>query len=77
MSKFSQQLLHCDLLLLIFVDEIIVFIHQPLIFSSLDRVKFIESEFHLLMDVGEFVPDGVSFFLDFFPFNEDIIKLIF
>ena len=29
------------------------------------------------MNVGELVPDGVGLFLNFFPFNKDIIKLIF
>ena len=76
-GQLAQEFLHGHLFSLIFVDEFIIFIHKSLIFVPLGGVEFIQSEFHLLVDVGEFISKGVCFFFYLFPFNEDVIKFVF
>lgn len=48
-----------------------------MIFTSLIRVQLIESEFHLLMDAGQFVLKNFSLLLDFLPLQEYLIELSF
>ena len=40
-------------------------------------IKLIKSEFHLLMDTGQLVLNGLSFLFDFLSFKEDFIKFSF
>lgn len=48
-----------------------------MILTSLMWIKLVKSEFHLLMDTGQLVLNGLSFLFNFLSLKEDFIKLSF
>ena len=76
-GKFTEQFVHGSLLGIVLIDEVSILGDEFLIFLSLVRVKFIQPEFHLLVNALKLVLDPLSLLLILFSLNEDLIQLKF